>query len=100
MALLDIQRLSVRFGGCRAVEQVDLRVEEGEIFSVIGPNGAGKTTVFNAVTGLCEPTSGTVRFGGNRLQRPLTLRLLAAWLLLGLLVGTVSATLWANVDQL
>src|SRR5262245_19816210 len=99
MALLEINGLTVRFGGLKAVERLDLRVEPGEIFSVIGPNGAGKTTVFNAVTGLCEPTGGTVRFDGTLLRRPLTVRLVLLWLLLGLLVGAIAATLCVNVDQ-
>ena len=54
----------MRFGGITAVNGVDLAVEPGQIFSVIGPNGAGKTTVFNAVTGIYEPTNGTVLFRG------------------------------------
>jgi branched-chain amino acid transport system ATP-binding protein len=58
MPLLDIQKLTMRFGGLTAIGQLDLQVDAGQIFSVIGPNGAGKTTVFNAITGIYEPTAG------------------------------------------
>jgi ABC-type branched-subunit amino acid transport system ATPase component len=100
MALLEIDNLTVRFGGLRAVEGLDLGVERGEIFSIIGPNGAGKTTVFNTVTGIYEPTSGAVRFAGAPLRRPLTVRLLAAWALIGVMTALAAAVLSVNVDQL
>src|SRR5688500_1532904 len=100
MALLEIDGLTVRFGGLRAVERLCLNVQAGEIFSVIGPNGAGKTTVFNAVTGLCEPTAGVVRFAGRPPRRPLTVRLVLAWLALGLLTASAAAVLAVNPDQL
>jgi branched-chain amino acid transport system ATP-binding protein len=74
--LLQLERLTMRFGGVTALSEVDLEVVEGEIFALIGPNGAGKTTVFNVVTGVFKPTSGTVRFGGrpilNRKQHRIT----------------------------
>jgi branched-chain amino acid transport system ATP-binding protein len=74
--LLELQRLTMRFGGVTALSEVDLQVIEGEIFALIGPNGAGKTTVFNVVTGVFKPSSGTVRFGGrpilNRKQHQIT----------------------------
>lgn len=63
--LLQLDRLTMRFGGVTALSEVDLEVTEGEIFALIGPNGAGKTTVFNVVTGVFKPSSGTVRFGGR-----------------------------------
>src|SRR4029079_8890937 len=50
--ILTLEKLTMRFGGITAVSNLDLAVEEGQIFSVIGPNGAGKTTVFNAITGI------------------------------------------------
>ena len=66
-AALALDRLSVRFGGLRAVQAVSLAVRDGEIFSIIGPNGAGKTTIFNAVSGLYAPSSGEIVFGGRRI---------------------------------
>lgn len=66
--VLELDRLSMRFGGVLAVNEVDLAVHRGEIFALIGPNGAGKTTVFNVVTGVYEPTGGTVRFEGRVLR--------------------------------
>src|SRR5947207_10752771 len=65
MALLELDKLSLAFGGLRALNELDLRVEEGEIVSVNGPNGAGKTSVFNVVTGVYDPTGGDVRFAGQ-----------------------------------
>jgi branched-chain amino acid transport system ATP-binding protein len=67
MALLELQQLSLDFGGLRALSDLDLQVDEGEVVSLIGPNGAGKTSVFNVITGLYEPTSGAVCFDGKSL---------------------------------
>ena len=63
--VLDLDRLSLSFGGLRALSELDLRVDDGEIVSLIGPNGAGKTTVFNVITGVYRPSSGDVRFAGR-----------------------------------
>jgi branched-chain amino acid transport system ATP-binding protein len=57
--------LTKRFGGLTAVDQVTFQIGKGEIFSLIGPNGAGKTTLFNSITGIYQPTSGTVVFEGK-----------------------------------
>jgi branched-chain amino acid transport system ATP-binding protein len=65
MALLELDKVSLAFGGLRALSELELHVEEREVVSVIGPNGAGKTTVFNVITGVYEPTEGDVRFGGQ-----------------------------------
>ncbi|MFM9197522.1 MAG: ATP-binding cassette domain-containing protein, partial [Planctomycetia bacterium] len=67
--LLDLDRVTVRFGGLVAVSELDLSVPPGSIVSVIGPNGAGKTTAFNTISGIYSPTSGSVRFEGHRLER-------------------------------
>jgi ABC-type branched-subunit amino acid transport system ATPase component len=98
MALLDIRRLTMRFGGLTAVNQVDLSVEPGQIYSVIGPNGAGKTTVFNAVTGVYEPTEGSIVFDGHELRRPFRRRVAVACGLIGLLTGAALALFAANVN--
>jgi branched-chain amino acid transport system ATP-binding protein len=66
LPLLEIERLSVRFGGLAAVEDVSFQVYEGQIVSLIGPNGAGKTTTANAITGFV-PASGAVRFAGENI---------------------------------
>jgi branched-chain amino acid transport system ATP-binding protein len=63
--ILNLDRLSLSFGGLRALSELDLQVDHGEIVSLIGPNGAGKTTVFNVVTGVYQPSSGDVRFAGR-----------------------------------
>lgn len=58
--VLDVQSISKNFGGLRALNEVDLRVDAGEIVALIGPNGAGKTTFFNCITGIYVPTEGEV----------------------------------------
>lgn len=58
MSLLEIQNLSIHFGGVKAVQNVTFSVENGDFIGLIGPNGAGKTTVFNAVTGVIPPHWG------------------------------------------
>jgi branched-chain amino acid transport system ATP-binding protein len=62
MLLLETKNLTKHFGGLKALEAVDLRVERERIVSIIGPNGAGKTTFFNCVTGIYRPTQGSVVF--------------------------------------
>jgi branched-chain amino acid transport system ATP-binding protein len=68
MALLEVDKLSIAFGGVRAVDEVSFRVQPGSIFSVIGPNGAGKTTLFNLVTGIYHASSGDIRLEGRRVN--------------------------------
>jgi branched-chain amino acid transport system ATP-binding protein len=63
--LLELDDVTLAFGGLTALSRLTLSLDEGEIVSVIGPNGAGKTTVFNLITGVYEPTSGDVRFAGS-----------------------------------
>ncbi len=65
--LLEIDQLSVTFGGLDALKDLDFHVDEGEIVGVIGPNGAGKTTFFNMISGMVRPTSGDIRFEGESL---------------------------------
>ncbi len=67
VALLDIRKLCMDFGGLRALDMIDLAVEADEIVGLIGPNGAGKTTIFNCVTGIFVPTSGEILYRGQGL---------------------------------
>jgi len=64
-SVLNLDRLSLSFGGLRAISELDLLVDDGEIVSLIGPNGAGKTTVFNVITGVYKPSFGDIRFVGQ-----------------------------------
>ena len=68
MALLEVQDLSIHFGGVKAVQNVSFQIDAGIVYAVIGPNGAGKTTLFNLITGVYQPTSGTIRFDGEAIQ--------------------------------
>jgi len=63
--MLVAERLSVAFGGVRAIDEVSLAVAPGLVFSIIGPNGAGKTTLFNVISGLYRPERGRVRLAGE-----------------------------------
>ncbi|NJK43404.1 MAG: ATP-binding cassette domain-containing protein, partial [Pleurocapsa sp. SU_196_0] len=65
--LLRSEGVTVQFGGLTAVNNVDFAIPKASIVALIGPNGAGKTTFFNVLTGLYEPTSGSVEFDGKRI---------------------------------
>ena len=65
MALLQVHNLTVYFGGLRAVHDFNVVIEPGQIRGLIGPNGAGKTTVFNLITGIHQPTEGTINLDGQ-----------------------------------
>jgi branched-chain amino acid transport system ATP-binding protein len=67
-AVLEVSRVTMRFGGLRALADFDLRMVPGELVGMIGPNGAGKTTAFNAVTGVYTPTEGDVKVAGERVN--------------------------------
>ena len=66
--ILEVDGVSMDFGGLRAVNRCSFHVEEGQIYSLIGPNGAGKSTVFNIICGIYRPTEGAVRFQGKRID--------------------------------
>ncbi len=63
--LLEVENLTMQFGGLTAIDQVSFGVEVHSLFSIIGPNGAGKTTLFNCINGLYHPTAGRIRFDGD-----------------------------------
>jgi branched-chain amino acid transport system ATP-binding protein len=66
---LELERVSKRFGGLHALQDVSFAVEPGSLTAVVGPNGSGKTTLFDVITGLVRATDGSVRFGGAELTR-------------------------------
>ena len=68
-SLLELENVTIRFGGLVAVSDVSLCVSEGELVGLIGPNGAGKTTVFNMITGVYQPTDGKIMFAGKPTTR-------------------------------
>ena len=65
MTLLRVNQLTKNFGGLCAVSNVSMNIEEGELIGLIGPNGAGKTTFFNLLTGVYEPSDGTIELNIN-----------------------------------
>ncbi len=67
MSLLEIDNVTLRFGGVVAVNQVSFSVEEGEVFALVGPNGAGKSTIFNLISRIYDPVEGDIRFDGQSL---------------------------------
>jgi branched-chain amino acid transport system ATP-binding protein len=67
--LLRAEHVTVKFGGNRALSEVDLDAREGEVTGLIGPNGAGKTTLFNVITGMLAPTAGRIAFDGRDVSR-------------------------------
>ena len=98
--LLQVEKLTLRFRGITAVNKVDLDVKEGEIVAVIGPNGAGKTSLFNAITGIYEPTEGVVRLGGQDLRRQPRRATYVRWALSGLVIGLLLFLWVADVNQM
>jgi len=69
VTLLKASKVSIIFGGLKAVSNFDIEIEEGELIGLIGPNGAGKTTVFNLLTGVYEPTDGKIEFDGKSIVK-------------------------------
>lgn len=67
MALLEVKNLGISFGGLRAVDDLNMSIEKGSLVGLIGPNGAGKTTAFNLLTGVYQPTDGTIILDGKSL---------------------------------
>ena len=67
-ALLELNDCTIRFGGLVAVDAVNFRLGQNDLLGLIGPNGAGKTTIFNLITGIYQPTAGSVHLGGEDLK--------------------------------
>jgi branched-chain amino acid transport system ATP-binding protein len=67
LALIELTKLSRSFGGIRAVDNVDIEMNPGEIVGLVGPNGSGKTTIFNLITGFLRPDHGMIRFKGDKI---------------------------------
>lgn len=68
MALLEVLNLGITFGGLRAVDDFNVKIQQGQLYGLIGPNGAGKTTVFNLLTGVYQPTTGSFFLDGEKLN--------------------------------
>ena len=67
MALLEVKHLGISFGGLRAIDDLNMSIEQGSLVGLIGPNGAGKTTAFNLLTGVYAPSEGTIVLDGENL---------------------------------
>ncbi len=67
MTLLEIKNLGISFGGLRAVDNFSITIEKGQLYGLIGPNGAGKTTIFNLLTGVYKPNTGTIFLDGENI---------------------------------
>ena len=65
--ILEVRNLSIQFGGLRAVDGLNMTIKKGQLYGLIGPNGAGKTTVFNMLTGVYKPTTGTILLDGQNI---------------------------------
>ena len=77
--LLELDDVTVRFGGVVAISHLALTVTTGSIFALIGPNGAGKTSTFNIITGVYQPADGQVRFAGRSLSSTTSPSASAGW---------------------
>ncbi|MCR4685025.1 MAG: ABC transporter ATP-binding protein [Lachnospiraceae bacterium] len=75
MALLEVKKLSISFGGLHAVDDFSVSIEKGQLYGLIGPNGAGKTTVFNLLTGVYAPDEGFIHLDGKDITRLKTIEI-------------------------
>ena len=75
MALLEVKNLTISFGGLKAVDNFSVSIEKGQLYGLIGPNGAGKTTVFNLLTGVYKPDSGSVELNGHNITGKSTIEI-------------------------
>lgn len=75
MSMLEVNNLTIVFGGLHAVDDFSLKIEKGQLYGLIGPNGAGKTTVFNMLTGVYKPTSGHILLDGEEITGKSTIEI-------------------------
>lgn len=75
MALLEVKNLGISFGGLRAVNEFNIKIEKGQLYGLIGPNGAGKTTIFNMLTGVYKPTDGIITLDGQNITGKKTIEI-------------------------
>ena len=75
MAMLEVKNLSISFGGLKAVDDFSVTIEKGQLYGLIGPNGAGKTTVFNLLTGVYRPDTGTIVLDGQNITGKKTIEI-------------------------
>ena len=68
MELLKVDHVTMQFGGLKAINELDMSIEKGEIHGLLGPNGSGKTTCFNVISGVYQPTEGEVLLEGQRIN--------------------------------
>jgi len=72
--MLSVKGLSISFGGLKAVNNFAINIEKGQLYGLIGPNGAGKTTIFNLLTGVYKPDTGTILLDGQNLTGKISTR--------------------------
>ena len=75
MNILEVKDLCIQFGGLKAVDNFNMTIKKGQLYGLIGPNGAGKTTVFNMLTGVYQPTSGTITLDGQDITGQPTIKI-------------------------
>lgn len=75
MSLLEVTNLGISFGGLKAVDGFNIRIEKGQLYGLIGPNGAGKTTIFNLLTGVYKPNVGTIVLDGDNITGHRTIQI-------------------------
>jgi len=101
--ILEVDGVTMRFGGLVANDCVSFQVKRGEVFALIGPNGAGKSTLFNAITGVHQATEGRVRFEGKEIRRDWSATIFARMVLNGFVLAFFvtlairATTLWKDV---
>ncbi len=101
--ILEVDGVTMRFGGLVANDRVSFQVKRGEVFALIGPNGAGKSTLFNAITGVHQATEGRVRFEGKEIRRDWSRATFARMILSGFMLAALftipirATVLWKDV---